>query len=128
MTSLRDPGGRAAGWSPSRLGVTVDSTATGHTVHLSGEIDLVNAAQLAEVFARLPVDGGLTALVVEVSALEFIDVAGLRALADAARRAAAVGGPMTLQGARPFLRRIVAAAHFDDVIVFRETPMADNDG
>jgi anti-anti-sigma factor len=53
-------------------------------VILSGEIDIASAPQLAAQLAQRAADEG--DLVVETAELEFIDVAGCRALVEAAER------------------------------------------
>jgi anti-anti-sigma factor len=73
-------------------------------VRISGEVDLASVRRLEDALDLI--DGPL---VVDCSRLEFIDVAGLRALAEAAVAHRSV----TLRHASPSLVRLVTTLGFD---------------
>jgi anti-anti-sigma regulatory factor len=73
--------------------------AGGQTWRLTGEVDLAAASTFAIVFAAI---ASLDEFVIDVSGLEFVDVAGMRMIGAAARSAR---GELRLRGASPALRR-----------------------
>lgn len=79
------------------------------TWHLSGEADAASAAPLEAALTAAGRDG---VCVVDVSELSFIDVAGMRAVARAARSA---GAALHLVHASPLLRRAWQAAAFSEL-------------
>lgn len=90
----------------------------GHVlVTVSGEIDVVTAAQLRDRLAG-PV-GGRCQVIVDLSRVSFIDAAGAGVLADAAARAAARGGSLQLAAAGRRVRRVLALTGLD-----RSIPLA----
>lgn len=74
-------------------------------VALSGEVDATNAegsaALIATVAARMPW------LIVDLTGLKFIDCAGIRALAAAARQARQAGGGLVLAAPAPLVLRML---------------------
>ncbi len=78
------------GARPDGVSVIVRAMSDGARVVLSGELDLATAGQveeeLEEVLERSP-----ARLVIDLSGLEFMDAAGLRALLGVERRAAEAG-------------------------------------
>jgi anti-anti-sigma factor len=74
-------------------------------VALSGEVDATNAegsaALIATVAARVPW------LIVDLTGLKFIDCAGTRALAAAARQARQAGGGLVLAAPAPLVLRML---------------------
>lgn len=76
--------------------------------HLSGEVDLAVASTFETAIARVTRDGGC---LIDVSALEYIDVAGMREIARAGRASAQ---PIRLVGASPMLRRMWKLAGFEE--------------
>jgi anti-anti-sigma factor len=74
-------------------------------VALSGEVDATNAegsaALIATVAARVP------SLIVDLTGLKFIDCAGTRALAAAARRVRQAGGGLVLAAPAPLVLRVL---------------------
>jgi anti-sigma B factor antagonist len=85
-------------------------------VALSGEVDATNAedsaALIATVAARVPW------LIVDLTGLTFIDCAGLRALAAAARQARQAGGGLVLAAPAPLVLRM-----FDLTGLMTEVPV-----
>ena len=82
---------------------------------LVGEIDVASEAAVQRMLAATTSDW-----VVDVSGLEFADVAGMRAIASAA---AAAGTPLTLRGASETFRRYWRLAGFD--VAARGVALAD---
>jgi anti-sigma B factor antagonist len=97
----------------------VDEPFTARTFHengsallvLSGELDIATAPELRAAIDAV-VDGYLRVLTVDVTALVFLDVAGQRALVDAAASVAALGGRFELRGVREPVRRAIRLVGF----------------
>jgi RNA polymerase sigma-B factor len=94
--------------SPSPLPFTVDTEQTPPqlTLRIRGDLDFSCASALASA-ARVPTRG-VTQVRLDLTHLDFCDVAGLRALDDLCARHVAAGREVTVCGARPFLRKIAA--------------------
>ncbi len=72
---------------------------------ITGEIDLVTAAQLAE--AAKPAERGGGVLVLDLSAVSFIDSVGLRTLIELSQRAEGDGRRLEIRGLQPQVRRVM---------------------
>jgi len=70
---------------------------------LRGELDLACVDELSAAAADIPVGTGL---VVDLTALDFLDVSGLRALLNLDRRARAEGWNLLLTSPRPAVARL----------------------
>lgn len=100
----RGPGAGAAGVFVSR---TMEIAAAGPgALRLSGEVDVTNVPSLSSALRETA--EGHAALLLDLGALEFIDVAGLRAIERAAAGLAARGGELTMLSPRPVVERMVA--------------------
>ncbi|MCO6009242.1 STAS domain-containing protein [Actinoallomurus purpureus] len=92
----------------NRTTVVITSTATGDQViiSLTGEVDASNAGRLrTALFAHL--GDGRTEVLIDITALDFIDCAGLATVRAASVYAEARGGSVRLQGTmQPLVRRI----------------------
>lgn len=94
---------RADAWSVGKLTVHSERDGILHTVRLEGELDLATAGQLERELLR--VEGSdARSIVLDLSALEFIDSTGVRLMiqADArsradSRRLALLRGPKAVQ-------------------------------
>jgi anti-anti-sigma factor len=75
-----------------------------HRIVLAGSVDTFSADRLACVLASSPLDPD--AAVLDLSPLEFLDVAGCRALARWARALRARSVPLEVVGASPLVRRM----------------------
>lgn len=73
-------------------------------LRLEGQLDGDSALSLARVLLDAQRAG--TVLVLDLSRLSFLDVAGLRVLVDAARRTAAAGCELVLRAPSPDVRRL----------------------
>jgi anti-sigma B factor antagonist len=74
-------------------------------IALEGELDMATVPVLEDHLAAFAQDGVSTVLV-DVEALEFIDSTGLRALLQARTGARAAGHQLTVVGARPSIRQL----------------------
>ncbi|MFP5326940.1 MAG: STAS domain-containing protein [Acidimicrobiia bacterium] len=97
-------------WAEPPLTVELIEDGEQLRVNLRGELDIATAPQLDAVTERLGSRG--PSLVVDLSALLFLDVGGARALTELAAKVQAAGRPAILTGASrraAFLLRHVAA-------------------
>ena len=85
---------------------------------VSGELDMATAPQLAAAIARDERDVGAPP-VLDLSRLAFMDVAGMRVLLDAARRAKRAGGGLVVFNPQPAIRRLFALTAVDRTLVIR---------
>ncbi len=124
-------------WPPRRLALiealhshhvhdTSRDTATGFRVHaqrdgairLSGELDLSYAADVDQ--ALVVAAQRSRAGVLDVTDLRFVDIAGLRAIAEACQAFARHTGQARIRGASPMFRRAWRLAEFDRAESFIE--------
>ena len=85
---------------------------------VAGELDMATAPQLAAAIASDELDGG-TPPVLDLSRLAFMDVAGMRVLLDAARRAKRAGGALVVFNPQPAIRRLFALTAVDRTLQIR---------
>jgi anti-sigma B factor antagonist len=76
------------------------------TVAASGQIDLATAPQLAKALAQARSEG-TSEIVVDLSAVDFMDSAGVRVLVQAARESTEAGVQLFLQGAQGWVARVL---------------------
>jgi anti-sigma B factor antagonist len=86
-------------------------------ITVAGEVDIVTASQLSQSLATLAGSG--RPVIADLDQVSFIDAAGLRVLAAAARQAAVGGGSLHVVSARYQVRRIFALTGLD-----RQIPLA----
>ena len=86
-------------------------------ITVTGEVDIATAPQLGHHLAALAGSG--RPVIADLDQAGFIDAAGLRVLADAARQAAARGGSLHVVSARYQIRRVFALTGLD-----RQIPLA----
>ena len=91
-------------------------------VRIEGQIDLCVADSLREVLLRITRAHGAR-LLLDLSAVSFLDCAGLRALVLALRHAELHGGSMHLIAASAITRRIITLTGREGVL-----PIRDQDG
>lgn len=80
---------------------------------LSGELDM-STAETTHAAGRLALTSAGRGVVIDVSAVSFIDCAGLAPLVELAQMARARGGRITLVGARAGMRRLLAVTGLSD--------------
>jgi anti-anti-sigma factor len=83
-------------------------------VRVTGDLDLVSAPRLQTSVEDL-MSGQLHAFTIDIGGLEFVDVAGLRALAAAGRTVVNANAQYRLTGVSDHVLRIIRLAEFDDV-------------
>ena len=86
-------------------------------IAVAGEIDIATAPQLGQHLAALAGSG--RPVIADLDQVSFIDAAGLRVLAAAARQAAGSGGSLHVVSARYQVRRVFALTGLD-----RQIPLA----
>lgn len=84
-------------------------------VRLSGSLDLLTAAEVKERIQRL-VEEGWNRLVVDLSAVDFIDSSGLSALINGLKVARNAGGDIRIARAPEQVRGILQACTLDRVL------------
>ncbi|MDQ2811356.1 MAG: STAS domain-containing protein [Actinomycetota bacterium] len=85
----------------------------GHVVGLSGELDAVDAADVAAAITKIITPG--QCLIVDLAALEFIDCCALGALLEAQKLARQEGGDLRLAAPRGSVLRVLTLTGWDDV-------------
>jgi anti-anti-sigma factor len=85
------------------------------TLVLRGEADIASVDRLEATLTRVEMDGA-RAVHVDLTELEFADVAAVRHLVLFARRARDNGHRVTSCGARPVLRRLAALLGGEDTL------------
>jgi anti-sigma B factor antagonist len=104
------------------VGFSVTSVQTGEgawALAVGGELDLYSAPELRDELAALPEDA--RCLVVDLTAMTFVDSAGIAALLVAARRLRAHGGTMTLVVEDPRVLRVLEVTGLDRYFEIRAT-------
>jgi anti-sigma B factor antagonist len=86
-------------------------------ITVAGEVDVATAPQLGHHLAALAGSG--RPVIADLDQVSFLDAAGLRVLAAAARQAAAAGGSLHVVSARYQVRRVFALTGLD-----RQIPLA----
>jgi anti-anti-sigma factor len=77
-----------------------------------GELDVVTAPELGAVIDAM-IDSGNVSVVLDLAECDFIDVSGLRVIADGARRAHLWGGTLTIRSPSGVLRRLLDLTGLD---------------
>lgn len=99
----------------------VESVAKGLTVVVAaGEIDIYSAPQLKETLYSA-ITGDLRGLLLDMSAVTFIDSTGLAVLVDARKRAQAIEANMALVIQDPNVRKVFEITALDQVFALHET-------
>ena len=84
------------------------------TVRLSGQLDVVSAAQLRDEVSSL-ISGGVSQLTFDCSLVDFTDSTGLGVLVGARARALAINGSVELVGVKPAMRRVLAVTGIESL-------------
>jgi anti-sigma B factor antagonist len=95
----------------------LDSYGATSVITVRGELDMAFAATLASAMRRA-LDDAPQLVVVDLSALSFIDVAGVRALLSAHRHARAQGAETTIIPAPAVVQRVFALMGVDAGLPF----------
>jgi anti-sigma B factor antagonist len=93
---------------PTRFSVetTADGTGT-HTLTISGEVDTFTSAGLRDALNEA-IGGGSTDIIIDMSAMEFIDSTGLGVLVGALKRLRERDGTVTLRKPRPAALQVLS--------------------
>jgi anti-sigma B factor antagonist len=90
-------------------------------VEVDGELDLASAPELERALRQAWLqERGL--VVVDLTDLRFIDMAGLRSLLTAQQQAEQEGRQLLLANVPDAVRRVMALAHVDEVLAIMEDP------
>lgn len=108
-----------------RFGCDVETAADATWLRLEGELDLSSAPMLRTCLSSLT-EAGARHLVIEVSALRFVDASGIRAIAAEARRLRKAGGDVILRNPRPWTRRLFDVLGATDLVTIEEDDDADD--
>ena len=92
-------------------------------VAVLGDLDIATAASLAGVLNALIPDG-YRELIVDLGGLTFMGAQGVSVLAQAARRATAAGGTLTIQSVPAMARRIFDITKVGELVIFETPPPA----
>ena len=84
------------------------------TLAPQGRIDTVTAPELA---AAITLEG-VTELILDLTAVDYISSAGLRVILATRQKLAASGHKMALKGVRPIVREVFDIVGFSDVLTF----------
>lgn len=95
----------------------------GVLVRLEGELDLATAPTLERV-VNLAVDSGAPTVVLDLSALTFVDSTGIHVLIAAQRRALKQGFALVLRSPTQQVRKILRLTGLDQVMVIEPEPWA----
>lgn len=108
---------RGRGVSPAGMFVsrTMAIAAAGPgALRLSGEVDISNVPSLSSALRSTA--GGRSALLLDLGALDFIDVAGMRAIQRTAQGLAARGGELMVLSPRPLVARMITMMGMDGLV------------
>ncbi len=104
----------------------MDITTSTHNVDIvvattDGRLDALEAAKARMVLTEL-IDAGRNRMVIDLSAVEFVDSAGLAALIQAMKRSRSTGGDVRLvKPSDPRAYRVFELTKFDQVFDFGDT-------
>jgi anti-sigma B factor antagonist len=98
------------------LGIEIEQDSVRTICRIRGELDAINSPRLRTVLAeRMETD-----VVVDLTALEFIDSSGLGVLVGALRRFDAAGRRLTLRAPTMAIRRVLAMTGLDQAFTVED--------
>ncbi len=89
-------------------------------VHVTGEIDIANSAELRATLLAAVADGRV--VVVDLRAVTFLDATGLTALLSGREAAVEQGGSLVLANVPPSVSRIIEITALDSVLSVGGSP------
>ena len=107
------------------LTIAVDADGTTRIIRMEGSCDLATAPRLRQTLQPL-VPPEVNEVVLDVSALEFIDSTGLGVVLGAMRRLREGGGTLRIAGANGIVRRVLEITDLDKVIPLADTAAASD--
>ncbi len=109
---MAGPGGRV-------LTIQQEQTPEGYTIcRPVGELDAFTVSQFRQSLAEM---ASSNRLLIDMSAVPFVDSAGLGALIGGIRRARELGGDVAVACNRPTLVRLLRTTGFDRIVTVTET-------
>jgi anti-sigma B factor antagonist len=101
-----------------------DSASGTHVINVSGEIHVQTAPRFSKRLSEA-IDKGNTSIVLDLSAVEFIDSTGLSVLLSGLRRVTALQGRLALVCANPTVLRLFQITSLDETFdIFPGRPQA----
>lgn len=101
------------------LDIHQEQTADGHTIcRPVGELDAFTVSQFRQALAEL---ASSPRLVIDMSAVPFVDSAGLGALIGGIRRTRELGGDVAVACNRPTLVRLLRTTGFDRIVTVADS-------
>jgi anti-anti-sigma factor len=85
-------------------------------VEVCGELDVLSAAELRRVVARLIDDHGISSMVFDIRDMTFIDAAGVSVFVYALRRSRECGGVVRVLHSRPIVQRVFDITGLSSII------------
>ena len=107
------------------LTIGVEGTGTTRVIRMEGSCDLATAPRLRQTLQPF-VPPEVNEVVLDVSALEFIDSTGLGVVLGAMRRLREGGGTLRIAGANGIVRRVLEITDLDKVIPLADTAAASD--
>jgi anti-sigma B factor antagonist len=98
--------------APDGLEITIEDTADGHVIKVGGELDLASAPELSKVLAE-PAGQPSSPVVLDLSAVTFIDSSALRALVVAGRELGATGRRLQIGPRSEMVSRVLEVTQLD---------------
>jgi anti-sigma B factor antagonist len=101
-----------------------DSGSGVHVINVRGEIHVQTAPRFSQRLSQA-IDNGNTSIVLDLSAVEFIDSTGLSVLLSGLRRVTAAQGHLALVCANPTVLRLFQITSLDETFdIFPDRPQA----
>ena len=111
-------GVKGQGYDPPVLDIQMDEVHGLTVCRPVGELDAFTVSQFRQALAEL---ASTPRLVIDMSAVPFVDSAGLGALIGGIRRAREMGGDVAVACNRPTLVRLLRTTGFDRIVTVTET-------
>jgi len=86
---------------------------------LAGEVDVANTPQMRDAALQL-ISAGVVRLVIDLSATEYMDSAGLGTLVGLRKRLRESGGELLLAAPKPRVRRLLDITGLDQILAVHE--------
>jgi anti-sigma B factor antagonist len=110
--------------TPEILRLSSEETPSATVLRVAGEVDLLSAPSLRERLVRLIADARGRSIIVDCSAVEYLDMMGVRVLEECHTRAEGKGLRFVLVGSGRLVHRILTIVQLDRRIPVVDT-MAD---
>jgi anti-anti-sigma factor len=84
-------------------------------ISIAGSVDALTAATVTEYFEQT-LEGGRPRIVADLSGVDFMSSAGLRALLAALKQSRQMGGDLCLAAAKPGVERVLKMSGFTSIL------------